>query len=313
MRIHVAGLFVLFASTVAMAGEPLPLAPSPEWRPEQSQDGQLSKVQHLRQAADHLEAAGATDLAREIREEAEAMLKASTQKLSELRQQMARLQQEIANLEEQTGAHQVVMLRCRMFETNPAQLKELGIEFSTADSEHTLPLPIGISDARVVDVIIDALAAQGAAKVLAEPVLVTASGRPATLRSGGEFPILIPTGDNEGEIQFRNFGITLEAVPVVLGGGALRLDVCPELATRDFENAVTLRGTVVPGLNVRRINTQVEMQFGQTVTLVMESPTEANEITPASHDDTPRKATVICITPTPVKATAVQPSPDVRH
>ncbi|REJ87550.1 MAG: hypothetical protein DWQ34_15955 [Planctomycetota bacterium] len=102
-------------------------------------------------------------------------------------------------------------------------------------------------------------------KILAEPKLVTTSGRPASLLSGGEFPILVPQGLGTATIEWREFGVRMEAVPIVLGNGRLRLDIAPEVSERDFSNSVELQGTVVPGLTTRRVNTQVEMRFGDTL------------------------------------------------
>ncbi len=110
-----------------------------------------------------------------------------------------------------------------------------------------------------------ALQSEGLAKILAEPKLVTTSGRPATLLSGGEFPILVPQSLGNVTIEYREFGVRMEAVPIVLGNGRLRLDIAPEVSERDFSSAVSLNGFVVPGVTVRRVNTQVEMRFGETL------------------------------------------------
>jgi pilus assembly protein CpaC len=112
---------------------------------------------------------------------------------------------------------------------------------------------------------VEALQSKSLLKILAEPKLVTTSGRPASLLSGGEFPILVPQGLGTATIEWREFGVRMEAVPVVLGNGRLRLDISPEVSDRDFSNAVNLNGTVVPGLTTRRVNTQVEMRFGDTL------------------------------------------------
>jgi pilus assembly protein CpaC len=110
-----------------------------------------------------------------------------------------------------------------------------------------------------------ALQSESLAKVLAEPILVTTSGRPATVHSGGEFPVLVPQSFGNLSIQWREFGVRLEAVPIVLGEGRLRLDLAPEVSERDFSNSVTINGLVVPGITSRSVNTQVEMGFGETL------------------------------------------------
>jgi pilus assembly protein CpaC len=68
-------------------------------------------------------------------------------------------------------------------------------------------------------------------------------------------------------IQFREFGVRLECCPIVLGGGRLKMQVAPEVSERDFTSAVSLTGTTVPGLTTRRVNSEVEMRFGQTLVI----------------------------------------------
>ena len=50
---------------------------------------------------------------------------------------------------------------------------------------------------------LDALQSKSLLKTLAQPKLVTTSGRPASLLSGGEFPILVPQGLGTATISWR--------------------------------------------------------------------------------------------------------------
>jgi pilus assembly protein CpaC len=47
----------------------------------------------------------------------------------------------------------------------------------------------------------------------------------------------------------------------------VRLQLQPEVSDRDFSNAVQTNGVTVPGLTTRRVNTEVEMRFGETFML----------------------------------------------
>ncbi len=114
---------------------------------------------------------------------------------------------------------------------------------------------------------IEALKEENLLKVKAEPILVTTNGRPATLLNGGEFPILAPAGLGVTSVQFKEFGISMEAVPIILGNGRLRLELAPEVSERDFANAIEVDGLRIPALTTRRVNTQVEMKFGQTLVI----------------------------------------------
>ena len=112
---------------------------------------------------------------------------------------------------------------------------------------------------------VQALREEGLLKIMAEPTLTTTNGHPATLLNGGEFPIVVPAGLGTVGVEFREFGVRMEAVPIILGEGRLRLELTPEVSERDFANAVSVNGVVVPGLTVRRASTQVEMRFGETL------------------------------------------------
>ncbi len=54
---------------------------------------------------------------------------------------------------------------------------------------------------------LEALRQYNMVKVLAEPNLVTMSGRPASFSSGGEFPILVPQALGTVSVEYREFGI----------------------------------------------------------------------------------------------------------
>ena len=200
------------------------------------------------------------------------------------------------------GGVQQVLLKVKVMEAQRSVIRELGMNFSylnrngfvnsspgaiTSLSDVTLPFSPGlpslttapttirnataslgiVGDNNIFSAYFTALRNENLLKILAEPEVLALNGRPATLLSGGEFPILVPQGLGTVSILYKEFGVRLEAVPVVLGGGSLRLELQPEVSDRDFSNAVTVSGITVPALTVRRVNTQVEMKFGQTLML----------------------------------------------
>ncbi|WP_437194035.1 pilus assembly protein N-terminal domain-containing protein [Planctomicrobium sp. SH527] len=112
---------------------------------------------------------------------------------------------------------------------------------------------------------LEALVTENLAKVLAEPVVTTVSGRPATVHSGGRFPVPSAAGLGSTQIDWEDFGVKLEALPIILGEGRLRLDVFPEVSERDYTNSVVANGQVIPSVMTRSVNTQVEMRFGETL------------------------------------------------
>ena len=105
------------------------------------------------------------------------------------------------------------------------------------------------------------------AKILAEPKIVTVSGRPAYFNVGGEFPILVPQSLGSVSIEYKRFGTQVDFVPIVLGNGRIRLEVRPRVSEIDASRGVTVQNITVPGLRVREVDTGVEMRAGQTLAL----------------------------------------------
>jgi pilus assembly protein CpaC len=113
----------------------------------------------------------------------------------------------------------------------------------------------------------DVLQQNNVSKVMADPTLVTMSGRPASFLVGGQLPILVPSGLGQTTIEYKDFGTQVDFVPIVLGNGRIRLEVRPRLSEIDDSRSVTVNGFTVPALKVRQVDTGVEMNAGQTLAL----------------------------------------------
>ncbi len=116
---------------------------------------------------------------------------------------------------------------------------------------------------------IEALQTEQVVQVLAEPNLLTANGKEGSFLAGGQYPFPVvqgATGTGVGAvtIQFKEFGIRLNFIPTITPRGSIRLQVAPEVSSLDFANGVTISGFTVPGLDVRRVKTEVELGQGQS-------------------------------------------------
>ncbi|HEY6564789.1 MAG TPA: pilus assembly protein N-terminal domain-containing protein, partial [Pirellulaceae bacterium] len=114
---------------------------------------------------------------------------------------------------------------------------------------------------------IRALADRQLLKILAEPNLVTVSGRPASFQQGGQIPIPVPQGLGQTSVDFKDFGTRVDFVPIVLGNGNIRLEVRPSVTEIDPTIGTLINGNQVPGLRSRYVDTAVEMRSGQTLAL----------------------------------------------
>lgn len=121
----------------------------------------------------------------------------------------------------------------------------------------------GILGLGTLGIFVDALEQENLVTVLAEPNLTAISGQQAGFLAGGEFPV--PVGrDQIGNlvIEYREFGVSLNFRPVVMSGDRINLQLNTEVSSLDFVNAVGAGDLVVPGLDVRRADTTIEIPSG---------------------------------------------------
>ncbi len=114
---------------------------------------------------------------------------------------------------------------------------------------------------------IQALQQNNLIKTLAEPTLVTVSGRPAYFLAGGSIPYPIPSGLGTTSVAFKDYGTQLDFVPIVLGNGNCRLEVRPQISAIDYSNELTINGSTVPAFLLTTADVGVELKFGQTLAL----------------------------------------------
>jgi pilus assembly protein CpaC len=116
---------------------------------------------------------------------------------------------------------------------------------------------------------INALRTEGLAKILAEPRVVTLSGKPAYIVSGGEAPVVL-SNISGSSVTYKQFGTVVNFLPLVLGNGKIHLEVRPELSSINAGVSVTTGGTnpiSAPGFDTRSAQVAVQMEDGQTLAI----------------------------------------------
>jgi len=180
-----------------------------------------------------------------------------------------------------------VMLKVTIAEVQRQIIKQLGINLSgsagygsaVVNFNNTNPFPIsgtpnsGIPNIggtfKSVTANLQAMEQSGVIRILAEPTLTAISGETANFLAGGSFPYPTPptTAGGAPGFAFQNFGVGLVFTPVVLSEGRVSLKVSTEVSELSPENSVTMAGTTVPGLRVRRAETTVEIPSGGSLAL----------------------------------------------
>jgi pilus assembly protein CpaC len=186
---------------------------------------------------------------------------------------------EIINLMSVRGVHQV-MLEVKVAEVKRTEIRNLDVNFAAlvTDSGNwdwgafnggaDAPNPANnkgffgsfVSNSAQFNIQFEALKQDGLAKILAEPTLVTMSGHEAKFVSGGEFGYQIAGNLGANTVEFKEFGILVGFLPVVLDSGQISLKL--DITVSELSGDEVLG---IPALVKRGAQSTVELGDGQTI------------------------------------------------
>jgi len=184
------------------------------------------------------------------------------------------------------GPPPLVKLSVQVIEVNRSDLEKLGVAWSqsialdeqamSAASVSDTLLRIGQTVSRdSLRATLNALVQKNKARILAEPKLVTASGKAASSFIGLDVPVIQATtvGEATGavtaSIEFRKTGVLLEMTPNVLDDQRITTTLDAEVSGIDTASGLTVpvgsKTVLVPGFKVRKANTEVTTASGETI------------------------------------------------
>jgi pilus assembly protein CpaC len=122
-----------------------------------------------------------------------------------------------------------------------------------------------------LNTLIDFLATQSQATVLAEPNLIAMSGETASFLAGGEIPLIVPQGGTlvgTITVQYKQVGVSLAFTPTIIGD-RINLKVAPEVSELSAAGSVSVPLTstavvTIPAIRTRRASTTIELNSGQS-------------------------------------------------
>jgi hypothetical protein len=290
-------------------------------------------IDHLLKAADHLDAAGLSEQADRLRNDArrralrEDLLGRKESELECLQEEVDRLR---ALTRQASGVRIEIVavdvdpkglgLKARDFEkmiglsssrTLDSSLQPPGIHPATRKRAETLTFGIVEADPSRLPLFKE-LVEEGFVNVLARPTLMTTSGRPASMHIGGEIPVRVQSSGGEVSIRSLPFGTHVDVLATVLPNHGIRLRMAFEKREINPEKTIGDDGTSYPEVQSRRINTELELKLGQTVVLAgliaqrrVESETAEDDgagkgtVRPAAKSNRPSDTTqtIVFITP----------------
>lgn len=125
----------------------------------------------------------------------------------------------------------------------------------------------------IFDLALDAANNKGLAKILAEPNLTTLTGQEAKFLSGGQIPVPIANALGAVSIEYKDFGVGLSFIPVVLSNGHinLKLNVSVSELVDTTSLGVSVANTnstyIIPSLTTRQASGTIELGDGQSMGL----------------------------------------------
>lgn len=166
---------------------------------------------------------------------------------------------------------QQIMLRVRIAELSRSAERTMGSNVTTTRGDFTFnSLFGGTSNGPVTGVLstdeftlaMSVLNTNSFSKMLAEPNLVTISGRSASFNVGGAFAV--PTVVGVGGVgavstDFQSFGTNITFTPYLIEKDRMRLQVSPSITEPDGTNEVN----GIPGISGTSIFTTVDLREGQ--------------------------------------------------
>ncbi|MGO9114542.1 MAG: hypothetical protein ACLP9L_35440 [Thermoguttaceae bacterium] len=230
-----------------------------------------TKADHLRIAAEHLEAAGFGKEAQDVRQKADAEQHSPTKTL---------MQQIVVNL------RVVEFSRTKLGQVDSFQyggkkgtsvlklLDERVRTASTAGNES--------SAGRDLLWLIEAIAKNQLVMMVSEPSLVFVPGRPSCLRVGGEFAYRVKDSQGKEVLERLEYGTRLDLVCSLLSKELLHLDIRIAVKDLDYTNTIRVGDQTIPTLNGTECETSLTARSGQTC--VLGSFISENQAQPRSDD-----------------------------
>ncbi len=115
----------------------------------------------------------------------------------------------------------------------------------------------------VLSVQLSALQKEGKINILSCPSITTLDNQMAVIESGKEIPYMITTGENVGDIEYKDVVIKLEVTPYVIDEKTLKLKILTKKDDLDWGNAVGGN----PAINKKKAETNVVLFDGQTTVI----------------------------------------------
>lgn len=235
----------------------------------------ISKLDHLLQAAVHLEKAGRSDLAAEIYTQIAAEAEADRQRLADARlEQIRQLEADVARLRTSPVVGDQISVQLKVIQLSLEKLQASGLGLvsirNLLDSGSSSAV---LDEGGQIGAFMELLRREGLVQFVAEPTLVTVNGRPAMLEVGSQ-----PAGQHEtGQPAAKLAGLRFACTPQITDSGKISLDLHVRCQTPAEPAETAARAGVPHAVGSLEVRTQVGLRSGETLVLAGPSQSGGSE------------------------------------
>ncbi|MBA4107277.1 MAG: hypothetical protein C0485_16145 [Pirellula sp.] len=137
--------------------------------------------------------------------------------------QLEQLQRDIVELRRTTGAPEQMIVKVAVVEINRTECRNKGFDFETTSDTGKGDL---VSQIQRFPALIEALERNHLARIVANPTLAVASGRPAKFHAGGKALVT----DSNGNTIEKEVGAKVDVLARSIGGNKVRVEIRPEFS-----------------------------------------------------------------------------------
>lgn len=167
---------------------------------------------------------------------------------------------------------QMVKIEVRVVEIGTSDSYTIGInwkkKFQFVESKIEGIFEIGkFSRTTKIDAVLDFMAQEGTAKIVARPNIIVINGKTASFHSGGS--ILVPLiSDTQSSVDEKSYGVDLKILPYGdRKSNLVRTHVDIGVSTLDYKNGIKYGEGTIPAIRDRRISTEIDVKVGKTIVI----------------------------------------------
>ena len=256
-------LLVCIASTAF--GQLIQMPSEPLKQPEQTGGSLDDKINHLQQAAEHLEAAGLNEEAKKIRQMVDG------EKTPTVIVQLSVVEVPLTKLDE------LGITLIKEVPNGPSNTaKSAQVKSINKDSAGPIMGSRMLKESDRHLSVLKALIKDNVARIITEPMIVTESGHKASLRLGGQsVPISLKNDITQEDLKklntmlerFKNLGTKIDVTPVVTDKETVRVSMKGIFSELDEKNGVSIAGATLPGVKTREFSTTCDIKNGYVMVM----------------------------------------------